>query len=95
MVEAAGFTDPAAEMKLSADSLVFATGQKAEDQRAVADVCITDKGTIEVDDNGLAGDRIFAAGDIVNGGQTVVEAVAEAKKAAAAMIDYLEGKGVK
>ncbi|HIU25305.1 MAG TPA: FAD-dependent oxidoreductase [Candidatus Copromorpha excrementigallinarum] len=94
-IEAAGFRDASAKMKLSVDTLVFATGQKAEDQKAVADVKLTDKGTIAVDDNGSAGGGIFAAGDIVNGGQTVVEAVAEAKKAAAAMIEYLEEKGVK
>ncbi len=94
-IEAAGFKDKAAGMKLSADTLVFATGQKAEDQSRVAAVKLTDKGTIAADDNGIAGDGIFAAGDIVNGGQTVVEAVAEAKKAAAAIVDYLEEKGVK
>lgn len=95
IVEAAGFRDKTAIMKFSADTLVFATGQKAEDQTAVAAVTVTDKGRIAADDNGIAGDGIFAAGDIVNGGKTVVEAVAEAKKAAAAMMDYLEGKGVK
>ena len=44
---------------------------------------------------GKAGDKYFAGGDIVNGGKTVVEAVAEGKEAAAAMIAYLEKKGVK
>lgn len=95
VVEAAGFRDKEATMRISADTLVFATGQKAEDQKAIAAVELTDKGTIIVDDNGIAGEKIFAAGDIVNGGHTVVEAVAEAKKAAAAMIAYLEEKGVK
>lgn len=33
--------------------------------------------------------------DIVNGGKTVVEAVAAGKVAAASMIAYLEKKGVK
>ncbi|MDD6191298.1 MAG: FAD-dependent oxidoreductase [Firmicutes bacterium] len=94
-IEAAGFRDEAAKMTISADTLVFATGQKAEDQKAVAAVDVTEKGTIAVDENGAASDKYFAAGDIVNGGQTVVEAVAEAKKAAAAMIAYLEEKGVK
>ena len=64
-IEAAGFKDKAAGMKLSADTLVFATGQKAEDQSRVAAVKLTDKGTIAADDNGIAGDGIFAAGDIV------------------------------
>ena len=38
--------------------------------------------------------KVFAAGDIVNGGKTVVEAVAAGKEAAAAIAAYLE-KGVK
>ena len=45
---------------------------------------------------GMDQDGIFAGGDIVNGGKTVVEAVAEGKEAAASIIDYLEKKaGVK
>jgi dihydropyrimidine dehydrogenase (NAD+) subunit PreT len=39
--------------------------------------------------------NVFAAGDIVNGGKTVVEAVAQGKEAAASIIAYLEKKGVK
>lgn len=39
---------------------------------------------------------VFAGGDLINGGKTVVEAVAEGKEAAAAIINYLEKKaGVK
>ena len=44
---------------------------------------------------GKAGGKFFAGGDIVNGGPTIVEAVAEGKEAAEAMIAYLEKKGVK
>ncbi|WP_442871558.1 FAD-dependent oxidoreductase [Aminipila sp.] len=39
--------------------------------------------------------HVFAAGDIVNGGKTVVEAVAEGKESAASIIEYMEKKGVK
>lgn len=95
-VEFKGFRDEAAELTLSADTIVFATGQKAEDMAAVAGVKITDKGTIAADDAGATDvEKIFAAGDIVNGGKTVVEAVAAGKVAAASMIAYLEKKGVK
>jgi dihydropyrimidine dehydrogenase (NAD+) subunit PreT len=38
--------------------------------------------------------KFFAAGDIVNGGKTVVEAVADGKASAFAIIAFLE-KGVK
>ena len=95
-VEFKGFRDEAAELTLSADTIVFATGQKAEDMAAVAGVKVTDKGKIAADDAGATDvEKIFAAGDIVNGGKTVVEAVAAGKVAAASMIAYLEKKGVK
>ena len=95
-VEFKGFRDEAAELTLSADTIVIATGQKAEDMAAVAGVKVTDKGTIAADDAGATDvEKIFAAGDIVNGGKTVVEAVAAGKVAAASMIAYLEKKGVK
>ena len=95
-VEFKGFRDEAAELTLSADTIVFATGQKAEDMAAVAGVKVTDKGTIAADDAGATDvEKIFAAGDIVNGVKTVVEAVAAGKVAAASMIAYLEKKGVK
>lgn len=95
-VEFKGFRDEAAELTLSADTIVFATGQKAEDMGKVAGVKLTDKGTIAANDAGATDvEKIFAAGDIVNGGKTVVEAVAAGKVAAASMIAYLEKKGVK
>jgi len=95
-VEFKGFRDEAAELTLSADTIAFATGQKAQDMAAVAGVKVTDKGTIAADDAGATDvEKIFAAGDIVNGGKTVVEAVAAGKVAAASMIAYLEKKGVK
>lgn len=43
----------------------------------------------------MEADNVFAAGDIVNGGKTVVEAVAEGKESAASIIQYMEKKGVK
>ncbi|MDO5415047.1 MAG: FAD-dependent oxidoreductase [Bacillota bacterium] len=93
-VEFKGFRDEAAQLVLSADTIVFATGQTAEDQTAVAPVKVAEKGLIKAP-KGKAGGKFFAAGDIVNGGKTVVEAVAAGKEAADAMIAYLEKKGVK
>jgi len=43
----------------------------------------------------MEADNVFAAGDIVNGGKTAVEAVAEGKATAADIIKYLDMKGVK
>ena len=74
--------------------MVFATGQNAEDITETAPVKTDPKGLIRAP-KGRAGGRFFAAGDIVNGGKTVVEAVAAGKEAAASMIAYLEKKGVR
>ena len=93
-VEFKGYRDEAAQLVLSADTIVFATGQTAEDQTAVAPVKVVEKGLIKAP-KGKAGGKFFAAGDIVNGGKTVVEAVAAGTEAADAMIAYLEKKGVR
>lgn len=91
-----GFRDDAAQMQVSADTIVFATGQGPEDMTKIAPVNVTQKGTIDAGEDGItSADKYFAAGDIVNGGKTVVEAVAAGKDAAASMIAYLEKKGVK
>ena len=80
-----------AELKLACDTVVFAIGQKAEE---VAGVALTEKGTVAAEEGKTNVAKVFAAGDIVNGGKTVVEAVAAGKEAAAAIVAYLE-KGVK
>lgn len=50
-----------------------------------------EKGLLVVDENGMTSvPGIFAAGDVVTGSKTVVHAVEGAKKAAAAMIRYLD-----
>ena len=94
-VEVEGFYDKKAKASFTADTLVFATGQSAEDQEALAPVPVTEKGLIKVKKGGQASGKYFAAGDIVNGGKTAVEAVAAGKEAAASIIAYLEKKGVK
>ncbi len=91
-----GFRDDAAQMQVSTDTIVFATGQGPQDMTKIAPVKVTEKGTIDAGEDGItSADKYFAAGDIVNGGKTVVEAVAAGKDAAASMIAYLEKKGVK
>jgi len=94
-VEAAGFYDKKAKAEFSADTLVFATGQSPEDMSKIADLDLDHKGRIKVKKGGKAGGKFFSGGDVVNGGKTVVEAVAEGKEAAASIIAYLEKKGVK
>jgi len=89
--------DGVSEAKVAADTVVFAIGQAPEDMTKIAPVKITEKGTIAANAKGkTSAAGIFAAGDIVNGGKTVVEAVAAGKEAAAEIIAYLTKKeGVK
>lgn len=52
-----------------------------------------EKGLLAVDDNYMTTKAgVFAAGDVVTGSKTVVHAVDGAKKAAAAMIEYMENQ---
>ncbi|MEG2512576.1 MAG: FAD-dependent oxidoreductase, partial [Acetivibrio sp.] len=83
-------------LKLTCDTVVFAIGQGAENMIKTAGITLTEKGTIIADENGKTSEKnIFAAGDIVNGGKTVVEAVAGGKRAAISMMNYLAKKGEK
>lgn len=85
--------DGESELCRKADTVVFAIGQKPEDMTEIAGLKITDKGTIKAGSNGKTNlSKIFAAGDIVNGGDTVVQAVKEGKDAADSIIDYLAKK---
>ncbi len=83
------------ELKLEANTVVFAIGQGAEDFSNLAPVKLTEKGMVKATAKGkTSSKKYFAGGDIVNGGKTVVEAVASGKEAAASIIEFLQ-KGVK
>ena len=62
--------------------------------KMIAPVELNENGTITCDPNkGFTNiEGIFAGGDIVNGGKTVVEAVAQGKSVAKSIMDYLEKK---
>ncbi len=88
--------DKKSEAKIAADYVVFAIGQAPEDMTKISGTKLTEKGTIKATKTGKTNVKgVFAAGDIVNGGNTVVEAVKEGKDAAAEIALYLEKKGVK
>ena len=84
-------TDGESMIQLKADQIVFAIGQEAEDATTIANIAINEKKLVVVDEatgkTNVA--NIFAAGDIVNGGKTVVEAVAKGKLAAESIDAYL------
>lgn len=82
--------DGYSQLKLRADRVVFAVGQALD---KVDGITTNEGGLIRADANGMSGnERIFAAGDAVNGGKTVVEAVAEGKTAAEAILSQLGKK---
>jgi dihydropyrimidine dehydrogenase (NAD+) subunit PreT len=87
-------TDGYSQLKLKADTIVFAVGQEAEDMKMIAPFELNENGTIAGEPNkGFTNiEGIFAAGDIVNGGKTVNEAVAAGKSVAESMIKYLTKK---
>jgi glutamate synthase (NADPH/NADH) small chain len=76
------------EFTIDVDMIVGAVGQKpvTDFLRAVRGVALRENGTVIVDDAHRTGNpKYFAAGDCVNGGKEVVDAVAEGKAAALAM----------
>lgn len=87
-------TDDYSELKLKADHVIFAVGQEADDMKEIGKMELNENGTIACDINkGFTNiDGIFAAGDIVNGGKTVVEAVAAGKSVAESIMNYLSKK---
>lgn len=88
--------DKKSGLKIACDTIVFAIGQKPYNIEGIADVKRNEKGGIAAKSTGKTNiAKVFAAGDIVNNGKTVVEAVAEGKEAAASIVKYLEKKGVK
>ena len=94
-VEKAVFTgrEGDSESAFAVDTVVFAIGQGAEDMGALTSAQLSDKGLIVADENGATSQPgVFAAGDIVHGGKTVVEAVAAGKKAASAILKHLENR---
>jgi NADPH-dependent glutamate synthase beta subunit-like oxidoreductase len=84
---------PGTEHVIPADLVVEALGQKVEDEvkAALPGVEFTRGGRIVTAEGTLATSRpgVFAAGDIVNGGTTVVQAVAEGARAAREIHQFL------
>jgi glutamate synthase (NADPH/NADH) small chain len=74
------------EFLLRADTVVKAVGQSPRHELRAFNGIALERGRIVVDDEGRTSDsRVFAGGDAVNGGDSVVEAVRHAKRAAQAI----------
>ncbi len=85
---------PGTEFTLSVDMVVRAVGQKpvTEFLRAIPGLALNKDGTVVVNESHQTGHpKFFAAGDCVNGGKEVVDAVAEGM-AAARSLDLFLGK---
>jgi NADPH-dependent glutamate synthase beta subunit-like oxidoreductase len=85
---------PGTEHVLPADLVIEAIGQQAGAnlRQALSGVEFTRGGLVRIAEGGFATSRprVYAAGDIVNGGATVVEAVAEGRRAAREIHAYLK-----
>ena len=87
-------TDGYSQLQLKADMIVVAIGQEAEDMKKIVPLELNENGTIACDiTKGFTNiDGVFAAGDIVNGGKTINEAVAAGKSVAESIVKYLSKK---
>ncbi|MBI5818265.1 MAG: FAD-dependent oxidoreductase [Verrucomicrobia bacterium] len=76
--------------KIPADSIILAIGQGPQGAvMADSNVSKTHRGLVDADENGYTSSKgVFAAGDIVTGPKTVVEAVAFTKKVASEIEKY-------
>lgn len=84
------------EELMSATSVVIAVSQLPKDKLIQSTYHLegNDMGLLVVDDNYMTTrEGVFAAGDVVTGPKTVVHAVEGAKKAAEAMMRYMEQNG--
>lgn len=80
---------------VKADSTIIAISQGPKNKLILTTEGLkgSENGLLIVDENGMTTcEGVFAAGDVVHGAKTVVHAVAEAKKTAAAMMHYIESK---
>ena len=85
----------ASDFELEADTVVIAIGYKVEKLlfQTTPDLEATDWGTISAEESGQTSrPGVFAAGDSVRGPDLVVTALADAKRAAAAIDRYLREK---
>jgi len=84
------------EFSLEVETVIEAIGQGPDHSLAsiLSGIQTKGRGLIVVDENQMTSRKgVFAGGDIVNGGDTVVQAIAEGKKAAEGIINYLKSKG--
>jgi len=80
------------------DMAIIAIGQSPNPilQATTPDLAMSKKGTVVVDENGKTSrEGIFAGGDLARGGATVILAMQDGQRAAAAIHTYLTEKATK
>lgn len=87
----APFVDSSSNMLLSADCVITAVGQKIDAGLFEGIIAANKNKTILIEEDSCATniEGVYAAGDVVTGPATVVEAIAGSRKAAQAMNQYL------
>lgn len=85
--------DPSQTTKITADTVIFAIGQEA-DLTLIENTSIkAERNLIQVSEDLMAEDGVFACGDVVSGPSSVIEAIAMGRKAAQNIDKYLGGTG--
>jgi NADH-quinone oxidoreductase subunit F len=86
---------PGTEFSLPLDTLIVTIGDEPDiDYISSMGIEVSEKGRLETDPETLTTSRpgVFAGGDVVTGPNTVVDAIADGKKAAAMIACYLRGE---
>ena len=81
------------EFVFQVDFVIEAIGQRIDEETksAIDNIELNKSGWIKVNTNFLTSvEKVFAGGDIINGGTTAVQAVAEGMKAATAINEVLK-----
>ncbi len=84
---------PGSEFEVECDVVIEAIGTRANPllTATTPDLKVNEKGYIQIDANGMTSKPgVFAGGDIVRGAATVILAMGDGKRAAAAMDNYLK-----
>jgi glutamate synthase (NADPH) small chain len=86
-----GYSDTTEFVKADSILICISQGPKNKIVQTTPGLTASDKGLIVTDEAGHTScEGIFAAGDVVNGARTVVEAVAYSKRVASAMHEYMQ-----
>jgi glutamate synthase (NADPH/NADH) small chain len=92
-----GLPVPGSEFEIECDVVIEAIGTRANPllTATTPDLKLNAKGNIEVDASGMTSKPgVFAGGDIVRGAATVILAMGDGKRAAAAIDTYLATCGL-